>query len=213
MNRLELIASEIAVNLSAASFAMQEWSLALKDAMRSRELPYIDRTDEMPINLMPFHADFVRNFPGRNMWPLRSLADITGITIHHTLSHSPLATANYCTRGKGYPTTQYHYWVSSGDACPRYLLVDPALAMWHDHTGAHPTTLSVGMAGSLHIAKPPREQIEAAATLVAWLMDEYDVPISQVQGHCDRYAGTVCPGWYEADWRDEFFDVLRAVEL
>ena len=173
-----------------------------------RNAPYIDKRHEMPINLNPFHSDFVRNFPALDMWPLRNHDDVTGLTIHHTLSHSPLATANYCTRTKGYPTTQYHYWVSADDGCPSCLLVDPLFALWHDHTGAHPTTLSIGMAGSLHVHKPPREQIEATARLCAWLMSEFNVPIGQVRGHNDRYAATVCPGWDTMRWRADFFDVL-----
>lgn len=175
-------------------------------------VPYTDRIAEMPTNPAPFHADFVRNFPGMTVWPMRS-DEVAGVTIHHTLSHSPVATARYCTMTKGYPTTQYHYWISAGDGCPAWRLVAPSQALWHDHTGRDPVTLSVGMAGSLHINKPPREQIESAARLVAWLMGEYGVPVSEVQGHCDRHV-TICPGWNwkpETKWRDEFFDVLNSI--
>jgi len=170
--------------------------------------PYIDRVAEMPVNDAPFHPDFVRNFPGATEWPKRKRADVTGITIHHTLSHAPIATARYCTASKGYPTTQYHYWVSADDDCPCFLLVQPGFALWHDHTGAHPTTLSVGMAGALHVDAPPPEQMESAARLVAWMMAEYNVDVFGVRGHVDRYARTVCPGWHAANWRDRFFEVL-----
>jgi len=169
--------------------------------------PYTDRRHEMPVNFDPFHPDFVKCFPGNEVWPTRDLGTLTGLTIHHTMSHSPIATANYCTKTKGYPTTQYHYWVSAGDGCPCYLLVDPSAAMWHDHTGTHPTTLSIGMAGSLHVSPPPDEQIEAAARLCVWLMNQFGVV--DVAGHKDRYRGTVCPGWDSAGWRTAFFDVLE----
>jgi hypothetical protein len=208
VSNLRRIAIEVATALRGTATAATEWADALEDATFTGALPFIDRTAEMPVNLRPFHRDFVRAFPGRDMWPMRGPDDATGITIHHTLSHSPAATARYCTQAKGYPTVQYHYWVSADDGCPVYLLADPALALWHDHTGAHPTTLSVGMAGSLHLAQPPREQIEALVRLVAWLIKAHDVPIAQVQGHVDRFSGTVCPGWGQTGWRDAFYGAL-----
>ena len=73
--------------------------------------------------------------------------------------------------------------------------------------------MSVGMAGSLHVAKPSYEQMEACAKLCKVLMDRYGFGIDQVQGHNDRakLAGvnTVCPGWDSAEWRDDFYTILR----
>lgn len=193
----------------ARAALVQMWIERLTDG----GLPYIDRVSEMPTNSSPFHPDFVASFPGNFGWPHRDMSKITGLTIHHTLSHSPIATAQYCTATKGYPTTQYHYWVSADDGCPCYLLAQPTDGLWHDHTGRHPTTLSIGMAGSLHVAKPPGEQIDSAARLIAWLMDEYDIPLGQVKGHQERYAWTVCPGWRHdaANWRDDFFMAVDAM--
>lgn len=177
-------------------------------------LPYIDRVDEMPVNRRPFHPDFVRCFKKMDFWPIRALTDITGVTIHHTLSHSPLNTARYCTAVKGYPSVQYHYWVSAEDGAPVYKLAQPGWQLWHDHTGSRPTTLSVGMAGRLHLHKPPTEQLEACVRLVRWLMHEFDFDVNQVQGHKDRAARsgihTICPGWDAADWRDDFYRALES---
>jgi hypothetical protein len=207
-----LLAESMQLEANSASLIASAQALkGLVDAlMRDGDLPYIDRVADMPTNDNPFHPSFLRWFPGRKTWPERNLDTLTGITIHHTLSHSPVATARYCTMTKGYPTTQYHYWVSAGDGCPVYKLVEPSAALWHDHTGAHPTTLSVGMAGWLHTKKPPDEQIEAAARVVAWLLGEYDIPRNGVNGHAERAIGvvTVCPGWNTASWRDDFFAAL-----
>ena len=184
----------------------------LSDGVPEPETPYIDRTDEMPVNTTPSHKDFVRCFPGRDMWPLRNLSDLTGITIHHSLSHSPLATANVCLN-KGYPTIQYHYWVSADDGCPVYMLASPSLALWHDHTGAHSRTLSVALAGRWDYRTPPGEQLQSLARLVVWLMRQYAIPPAEVRGHNDRAwavsrVRTVCPGWYKANWHDTFFKIL-----
>ena len=174
--------------------------------------PWIDRVAEMPVNTNPDQVYMVQR--GWKAWPLRgTLYPVTGLTIHHTMSHSPLATAQYCTRsvterGKGYPTVQYHYWVSQDDGCPIYRLVPDHEMIWHDCTGAYQTTLSIGMAGSLHLAPPPLEQLESTMTLIRWLCNEYGIPKNEVQGHRDRYAATVCPGWDHAHWRTRFFSML-----
>lgn len=172
-------------------------------------IPFTSRVDEMPTNSNPDHPYILER--GWFGWPTSD--DIRGITIHHTMSHSPLAIAQYCTRpqskgGKGYPTTQYHYWVSADDGCPVWQLVEDDVRLWHDHTGAMQHNLSVGMAGRLHEAPPPQEQIEAAARLVLWLVDKYDFGPGAIAGHCSRYAGTVCPGWDEAGWKTAFFEAL-----
>jgi len=181
---------------------------------------WTDRIAEMPVNTHPDHPDILAN--KLTAWPPRQLSDITGITIHHTMSHSPLETAKYCTRsvnkagGKGYPGIQYQFWVSQGDGCPVYLLAPLDLAVWHDHTGGHPTTISIGMAGDLSVLKPPAEQIEATVRLVAWLMREYEIPLAEVQGHNERAIvrgyKTDCPGWKVKGWRVAFFAALGVAE-
>jgi len=177
--------------------------------------PYVDQVAQMPINAWPSHPDFVRNFGKGMFWPMRELNEITGLTIHHTLSHSSLGTAQYCTSGKGYPTIQYHYWVSADEGCPVYRLADERWALWHDHTGVYQTTLSIGLAGRWDYYTPAMEQIEALARLVAWAMNEFAVPLDQVWGHKARAlranVRTVCPGWDAAGWKNVFFAALRNV--
>jgi len=180
--------------------------------------PWEDHIAEMPVNRAPDHPDLVKH--KWKFWPERALSDITGITIHHTCSHSPLALTRWITRpqsqgGKGYPSTQYALWVSAGDGCPIWLHAPLEWGIWHDHTGAHQTTISIGMAGTLHVNKPPQEQIDATARLCAYLMNEFDIPVSEIQGHGDRAKAvnvyTVCPGWYAAGWVVQFQEALRAV--
>ena len=182
--------------------------------------PYVDRVDEMPVNFQPDHPYIAKR--GWTFWPQR-VDPVTGITIHHTMSHSPLATARFCTNpydgyktGKGYPSVQYHFWVSQGDGCPVYRLAPVVWQLWHDCTGPFQTTISVGMAGSLNLKRPPDEQLQATAQIVAWLMQEYSVPVEEVKGHKDRYFGTVCPGWDKEKtarpsglWRPAFYEALN----
>ena len=158
--------------------------------------------------------------PNRDNWPAgwinwATLTDVYGITIHHTMSHSPIATAKYCVKGKGYPSIQYHFWVSANDNCDVWQVADLADALWHDHTGSHADgrgTIAVGLAGSLHTKKPPEQQLMKAASLVVWLMKEYTIPRNEVRGHQGRAAeagyDTVCPGWHVARWRNDWEGTL-----
>lgn len=185
------------------------------------EPPYTSRIDEMPINRNPDHPDIVEY--GWDSWPIRGKGDcpeaVTGLTIHHTMSHSPLAVARYCTNsrndgGKGLPSTQYHFWVSQEDGCPVWQLAPMDWALWHDHTGTYQMTLSIGMAGRLHESKPPDEHLGATARLVVYLQRLLGLPLSEVQGHDQRAREaknikTDCPGWLLADWRDAFYIALE----
>jgi hypothetical protein len=193
------------------------------------DLPIMDRRAEMPHNDAPDHPDFCKAFRDAIDWPKRAVSaltgqamGITGLTIHHTLSDSPKGLFDWITRaqaqgGKGYPRGQYHYWVSRGEGAPVYQLLDDTVQCWHDHSGRYQTTLSIGMAGHLGYTRPPEEQLRAAVWLCLLLMERYELEVDDVEGHCDRYAGTVCPGWYADSantknsgvWRRDFDIALR----
>ena len=161
-------------------------------------LPYTDVVDQMPVNQHPTEPV---------AWWIRTPDQITGITVHHTMSHDAQATARYCIDVKGRPSIQYHFWVTR-DGKP-YLCAPLSWGMWHDHCGHENRHVSVGLAGRLHENRPPEVQLQGAARIVAWLMDRYDVALPQVQGHNDRYAGTICPGWDDVDWRGDFYTALN----
>lgn len=166
--------------------------------------PWADITDEIPVNDNPTAPE---------AWWIRSLDQITGITIHHTLSHNPYNVARYVIEHKGRPSIPYHLWVNrSGEV---WLCAPLKWGMWHDHTGHKNTNISIGMAGHLYKVRPPLEQLYATVRLVAYLMREYDVPLEQVQGHDDRVTNlpgysTQCPGWRGLDrWREDFYRLLQ----
>lgn len=186
----------------------------LNNLIQNGEPPWQDIISTLPTNSTPSHPDLVKR--KWNWWPIRHPNDVAGITIHHTMSHSPEATARFCTGPKRYPSIQYHLWVSQADGCPITLCAPLSWMIWHDHTGAKPSTISVGMAGHLHKVRPPDEQIQATALLVAYLMKEYDIPLAQVKGHRDRYP-TDCPGWTatgrsrpSGNWRNDFYHAVHA---
>ncbi len=160
-------------------------------------IPYIDIVDEMPVNPDPSKP---------SAWWRRTPDQISGITVHHTMSHDPRATARYSIDGKGRPSIQYNFWVASDGKV--YLCAPLSWGMWHDQTGHENKNISLGMAGRLHENRPPEAELRAAARIAAWSMDKFDIPIADVQGHNDRWA-TECPGWDTIEWRADFYAALN----
>jgi len=176
--------------------------------------PWTDYRAQMPTNP---HPDASALIAQRGGWWKRTLEQIDGITLHHTLSHNPIATAAYITKpvaqgGKGHATTEYHIWITAeGEAL---LCVDLTEGLWHDHTGDRNTHISIGMAGSLHVAKPSAPQLRKVVAVVAYLMRTFDIPLANVAGHNDwaykvSKVVTVCPGWDKAGWRGDFYEALN----
>ena len=192
------VAERMAVQLASQSGELLEMAGDLQADVEGLAGPYEDIVEHIPVNPNPTDPP---------TWWMRQPGEIRGITIHHTLSHDPRNVARYVIEEKGRPTLPYHFWISTEGEC--WLCVPLNYGMWHDHTGHRNVNISVGMAGHLHKVKPAGAQLEATVKLVAWLMGEYDVPLEEVQGHCDRYAGTVCPGWDANRWREMFYQALE----
>jgi hypothetical protein len=143
-------------------------------------------------------------------WWQRTLPQIDGLTLHHTLSDSPHALAEWYCQSRGRPSIPYSIWISqTGDI---YLCLDFVEGCWHDHTGHENTHLSVGLAGRLHEYRPAEVQLRAAAYVAAWAIRHPDMSVTRdtVVGH-DEYARTQCPGWdspASGRWRSQFYSLL-----
>jgi len=149
--------------------------------------------------------------PLQNGWWARSLEQIDGITVHHTLTHNVSAVAAaYVNRDGGRPSIPYHLWITR-DGEIAYCL-DLAEGCWHDHTGHANTHVSVGLAGVLDVLPPTDAQIWAAARAVRGLLALLPgVTLGSVWGH-RRYIATRCPGWGQPpafhEWRAVFYEGL-----
>jgi len=172
-----------------------------------------DITGELARNPGPYDNYYLQRDGG---WWQRTLDQIDRVTIHHTLSDSPHATAKYyVVKAGGHPTLPYTIWVTQDGQILKCVELEQGL--WHDHTGHQNTHLSVGMAGSLHLYHPADVQLEAVARLCAWAIESDELPnvsaIEQIKGHRD-YAATVCPGWAcdaSGNWRNEFYKRVEAL--
>ena len=67
-------AERLQLEIATALAMLHEACKILDNAVEEEQIPYIDKTDEMPVNLHPSHRGFVEAFPGKDMWPLRSLS-------------------------------------------------------------------------------------------------------------------------------------------
>ena len=170
-----------------------------------------DISGELAINPGPYTHPTLEAQGG---WWQRTLAQIDGVTIHHTLSNSPHATAeNYVQKGGGRPSIPYTLWITQTGEVLKCL--DFTEGNWHDHVGNENRHLSVGLAGSLHLHAPPKAQLDAAAKVSAWVIESSALPgvtdIEQIKGHRD-YVATTCPGWEanaSGNWKDDFYAKLR----
>jgi hypothetical protein len=156
------------------------------------------------------------NCPGllKDGWWQRHFHQIDGVTIHHTLSNSPHATADhYIHKAGGRPSIPYAIWVSeTGEVLYCLSLTE---GCWHDHTGHRNTHVSVGLAGRLHQVVPVDAQLQAAANVAAWVVNHPGMNVSRdaVRGHAD-FIYTECPGWNSAKsgrWRERFYHFLDEI--
>ena len=141
-------------------------------------------------------------------WHQRTLEQIRGLTIHHTLSHSPHNTAAWAVNGKNLPSIQYHIWITETGE----ILYTESLesALYHDHTGYPNFHLSVGLAGRLHEQPPTDAMMAALVEVCVWAIyhPEMRITLETVKGHQDYYPDTECPGWHTG-WKHTFYHELH----
>ena len=178
------------------------------------EVPWSkDISEELAVNPGPYRDRFLKRDNG---WWERRLVQISGVTLHHTLSDSPHATAeHYIKKDGGRPTIPYTVWITqTGEVL---LCVRLEEGLWHDHQGHANKSLSVGLAGKLHLYKPPDVQLDAAVKVCKWAIESpillSVIDISQIKGH-DSFYDTECPGWNSdksGNWKHDFYRRLQDV--
>jgi N-acetyl-anhydromuramyl-L-alanine amidase AmpD len=145
----------------------------------------------------------------------RQLRAITHICIHHSAVAATVPVehvAKYHVEDQGWPGIGYHFYVKPDGAI--YQTQRLETVSWHV---SHNNDYSVGIcvAGDFTYAPPPQIQIDAAAHLVAWLMQELSVPEQNILGHKEFPDNdTSCPGetWLKRmTWKTMLLDSVRAV--
>jgi N-acetylmuramoyl-L-alanine amidase len=153
----------------------------------------------------------------------RQLAAITHIAIHHTalppsVGPERIAQAHVAEdldRGKrAWSGIGYHYFIPADGE----ILQTQPVELRTFHVGRHNSyTIGVVFAGSfMNGSTPTARQIHSAARLIAWLLQEFQLQISNVLGHQEfSDNSTACPGseWLEGKvWRDTLIAEIERVQ-
>lgn len=127
---------------------------------------------------------------------------ITHVTLHHTGSTEPLRPADNPVeklRGlQSWGAAERNWW----DVPYHYLIdLDGRIYEGRDwrYMGETNTTYDpsghflISIIGNYERQEPTPAQVKAIADMMAWAIDEFDVPLDRIGGHYN-YAGTSCPG-------------------
>jgi hypothetical protein len=145
----------------------------------------------------------------------RSLDEITYLVVHHSATRPDVSAermARYHVEDLGWPGIGYHFVIDEDGTINQ--TNDLASVSYH---AAQANAYSVGMCftGDFTETIPTEEQLDAGAHLIAWLLQELDLPIDRIHGHREEVSGTTCPGeqWASGQkWRDLLLARVRRIQ-
>jgi len=153
----------------------------------------------------------------------RQLAAITHIAVHHTALAPHVGPERIARthidedldRGKSaWSGIGYHYFIPSDGE----ILQTQPVALRTHHVDRHNSyAIGVAFAGSfMNGSTPTPQQIHSGARLIAWLLQEFALQLTDVLGHNEfSYNSTPCPGseWLEGKrWRDTLMAEIERVQ-
>jgi hypothetical protein len=133
---------------------------------------------------------------------LRIAQKITSITLHHEGSAKPLLPGDdpvqLLRNLQSWSASDRNWW-----DVPYHYLIDLDGNIyegrdWH-YVGETNTTYDpsghflISIIGNYDLQEPTQKQLDAIADLMAWAVEEFDVPVDSIKGHY-QYADTGCPG-------------------
>lgn len=145
----------------------------------------------------------------------RQLNRITHLCIHHSATAGTIPLENvakYHVEDRGWAGIGYHFYIKPDGTIyqtNRLETVSFHVSQNNDYS------VGVCVSGDFTYAPPPDKQVDAAASLVAWLMQELSVPDQNVLGHKEfPNNDTSCPGetWLKKQsWKNTLADRVRVV--
>lgn len=192
----------------------------LQEELRSSQEEPVNITVPEPsvhnrIDELPRHPHLRYNQRARNR--------ITHIAVHHTATPPTMSLERIAqlhisadpSRGKeAWPGIGYHYYINADGAIEQ---TNPPEAISYHVYRHNEYSLGVVFAGSFMNGKiPTSAQLRAGAHLIAWLMQEFKIPLARVWGHREfSDNATVCPGseWKGGNrWRDLLFERIEQIQ-
>lgn len=143
----------------------------------------------------PAVQDMIARLPvhATKRYKTRRLQDIRAVIVHHSAvppSVGPQRIAEYHVTKQGWPGIGYHFLVGADGTIYQGEAVD---TLSYHAVQANPYGVGVCFLGNFTNDIPPAPQLEAGAQLIAWLMQELNIPLDNVKGHREVVA-TACPG-------------------
>jgi hypothetical protein len=137
------------------------------------------------VGVLPKHAT--------KTYGTRALSSITTLVIHHSATVptiTPQRIAQYHVKNLDWPGIGYHFLVSADGIIYQGNVVE---TVSYHATKANPFGVGICFLGNFTEDVPPPPQLQAGAHLVAWLMQELNVALDNVEGHL-KFTATACPG-------------------
>jgi len=143
--------------------------------------PIQDITDELP------------KHPTKR-YTTRRQEDITHIVIHHTVT-DPSVSAERIARShvedQDWPGIGYHFGIAADGTI--YQTNELTTISYHARE-ANAYSIGLYFTGDFTHAIPTEAQLRSGGQLIAWLMQELNIPFDHVQGHKFYVPTTACPG-------------------
>jgi len=206
LRALEAYAAELKTSLDHAQAALemaQRTTAPLPSAATAVGRPAITDIVEQ----LPRSAD-----PG-NQYARRSLAQIRFLVLHHTGSDDPaitpqeLAELHVKDPKHQWPGIGFHYFISADGTIYQTNRLE---TVCYHVVNNNPTSVGIVLSGRFSDAMPTAAQIESAAGLVAWLLQELRLPPESVVGHREfADQQTDCPGSTWPAWKEILLDKVR----
>ena len=164
----------------------------------------------------PSVEDLTQKLPRHptKLYESRPITDITTLVIHHSAtgpSVRPERIAEYHIKRMDWPGIGYHFLVSADGVLYQ---TNPLETISYHATKANPYSLGICFLGNFNEQIPTPSQLQAGAHLLAWLMQELDIPLENVEGHM-KFTTTACPGyqWLNGKkWRELLYQEIRQVQ-
>jgi N-acetylmuramoyl-L-alanine amidase len=135
----------------------------------------------------------------------RSLDQITHLVVHHSATRPDVSAermARYHVQDLGWPGIGYHFVIDEDGTINR---TNELASVSYHAVQANAYSVGICFTGNFTEAIPPEAQLDAGAHLIAWLLQELDLPVDRIHGHREQVSGTTCPGdqWFTGRrWRD-----------
>ncbi len=198
------LATGVAVASTSLESSLSGDFLALARAPEVEQPPMLEIVDKLP------HRE-------DETYEQRDLSQITHIAVHHSAAPADLPPERIAAYHVYSPTHQwpgmgYHFYIGPEGTIYHTQALDRI--SWHVYKN-NSYTVGVCLAGNFNQTIPPAFQLQAAAWLIAWLMQELRIPLEHVMGHKEYpYNATACPGyqWDEGiRWKEMLIEAIEAV--